>query len=224
MYITIESVFPHPKELCNDVIDSVSLRRKLMQLAAIATVSASLYGATMGFFHSGLQAAVSAVKTPSLFLLTLLICLPALHFVGLLFGSRVRFSQSTVVLMTGVCQTSILLGAFAPISLFFLLSRSEYPFLLVLHVLIFAFCGAAGLVSVYKNFKQIRKTVSAENDTPFADKILMAWMLLYMFVGTQMAYNLAPFINRQGPVTVFNQLGGNFYTYIWDILTQSVGR
>jgi len=224
MDITVESVFTHRKELCDDVVEFVALQRKLVRLAFIAISSASLYGATMGFFHSGLQAAASAVKTPTLFLLTLLICLPALHFVGLLFGSRIRFSQSAVVLMTGVCQTSILLGAFAPISLLFLLSRSEYPFLLIMHVLIFAFCGAAGLASVQKTFKQILTAVSTEKDTPFAETLLKIWMLLYMFVGTQLAYNLAPFINRQGPVTVFNQLGGNFYSYIWEILSQSIGR
>ena len=220
----MESVFTHRKELCDDVIEFVALPRKLVRLAFIATASASLYGATMGGFHSGLPAAASAVKTPALFLLTLLVCLPALHFVGLLFGSRVRFSQSLVVLMAGVCQTSILLGSFSPISLFFLLSRSEYPFLLMMHVLIFAFCGAAGLASVYRNFQYLRQTVGARNDTPFANHLLKVWMLLYMFVGTQMVWNLAPFINRQGPVTVFNQLGGNFYTYIWDVLMHSSGR
>ena len=156
MDITIESVFTDRTALCEDVMQFVALRQNLVRLVAIATGSASMYGATMRFYHSGLQAAVSAVKTPALFLLTLLVCLPALHFVGLLFGSRVRLSQSAVILMTGVCQTAILLGAFAPISLFFWLSRSDYSFLLIMHVLTFAFCGAAGLASVHQSFRQIR--------------------------------------------------------------------
>jgi hypothetical protein len=46
-----------------------------------------------------------------------------------------------------------------------------------------------------------------------------------MFVGTQMAYNLAPFINRPGrPVSVFNQLNGNFYSYLWDVIVESLSR
>jgi hypothetical protein len=223
MDITLESIFTHRKELCDDLVEFVGLRQKLVRLAVMATTSAAIYGATMGCYHSGFQAAASAVKTPLLFLLTLLVCLPALHFVGLLFGSRVRFSQTAVVLLGGVCQTSILVGAFAPISLFFLLSRSGYPFLLIMHVLIFAFCGAAGLASVYRNFTYLRGEVAAENGTGFSDGLLRIWMLLYMFVGTQMAYNLAPFINREGPVTVFNRLGGNFYTYIWEVLTGAGG-
>jgi hypothetical protein len=223
MEITMESVFTDRKELCDEVIKLTGMRRKLVRLVVIATVSASLYGVTMGFFHSGFQAVASAVKTPLLFLATLFICLPALHFVGLLFGSRVRLSQSAVVLMTGACQTSILLGTFAPISLFFLLSKSTYAFLLIMHVLVFAFCGVAGLVSVYRDFTQIRSSLSDQNGLPFADSLLKVWMLLYMFVGTQMAYNLAPFINREGPVTMFNQLGGNFYSYIWYVIQGSIG-
>ena len=91
-----------------------------------------------------------------------------------------------------------------------------------MHVLIFAFCGVAGLASVYRNFEYIRTSIGAENEKRLARHLLKVWMLLYMFVGTQMAYNLAPFINREGPVTVFNQLGGNFYSYIWDILAEQI--
>ena len=93
------------------------MRQKLWRLAVYATVSAGLYGITMGSYHSATLAVVSAVKVPDLFLLTLAICLPTLHFIGLLFGSPVRFGQSVAVLMTGIFQTSIFLAAFAPTSL-----------------------------------------------------------------------------------------------------------
>jgi hypothetical protein len=49
-------------------------------------------------------------------------------------------------------------------------------------------------------------------------------MLLYMFVGTQMSFNLAPFINQGGPVTIFNTLEGNFYSYLWNIITGSFAQ
>ena len=128
MDITIESIFTESRELCDDFVANREQRRKLVRLGVLAIVSTALYGTTMGAYHSYEQAAVSAVKVPLLFLLTLVICLPTLHFVGLLFGSPVRFGQTLGILMTGICQTSVLLGAFAPISLFFLLSRSGYSF------------------------------------------------------------------------------------------------
>jgi len=220
MQVTVESVFTERRELCDELVTYAGMRQKLWRLAVYATASAGLYGVTMGSYHSAAQAAVSAVKVPALFLLTLAICLPTLHFIGLLFGSPVRFGQSVAVLMTGICQTSILLAAFAPISLFFLVSRSTYPFLLMMHVTIFAFCGAAGLASVFNNFEYIRNAVSHENQRPFANHLLKIWMLLYMFVGTQLAFTLAPFINREGPVTLFNTLQGNFYSYLWNVVSK----
>jgi hypothetical protein len=181
----------------------------------------------MGLYHPEqpiLQAAASAVKVPALFLLTLAICLPTLHFVGLLFGSPVQFGQSLAILMGGICRTSILLGAFAPISVFFLVSRSGYAFLLVMHVVIFAFCGLAGLLSVHQNFQYVQSTVGSEPTRPESRQLLKLWMLLYMFVGTQMSFNLAPFINQGGPVTIFNTLEGNFYSYLWNIITGSFAQ
>ena len=222
MQITSESIFTQSRDLCDDLIAYRELRGKLVRLVGYALVSTALYGVTMGAYHSPLQAAVSAVKVPMLFLLTLAICLPTLHFVGLLFGSPVRLSQSFTVLLTGICQTSVLLGAFAPIALFFLVSQSSYAFLLLMHVAIFTFCGLAGLASVHKNFNYIRSEVQETPMYSSTGQLLKIWMLLYMFVGTQMAYNLAPFINRSGPVTLFNTLGGNFYSYVWDVIGESL--
>lgn len=159
-----------------------------------------------------------------LFLLTLVICLPTLHFVGLLFGSPLQFGQSLAILMSGICQTSVLLGAFSPISLFFLMSHSGYTFLLLMHVVIFAFCGMAGLLSVHNNFEYVRNAVGAEAERSASNHLLKLWMVLYMFVGTQMSFNLAPFINREGPVTIFNTLDGSFYSYLWDVIADSMTR
>ena len=226
MDITAESIFTQSRELCDDLVERRETHRKLLRLALYALASSSLYGFTMGLYHPEqpmLQATASAAKVPVLFLLTLAICLPTLHFVGLLFGSPLRFGQSLAILMSGICQTSVLLAAFAPISLFFLVSRSEYAFLLVMHVMVFAFCGMAGLLSVHKNFETVRNAVSSEPVRTESNHLLKLWMLLYMFVGTQMSYNLSPFINRDdGPVTIFNTVGGNFFSYLWTVIAGSV--
>jgi len=224
MEITQESVFSQSSELCEDLREYREVGKKIVRLVSLAVATGALYGGTMGVYHSPLQAAASAVKVPVLFLLTLGVCLPTLHFVGLLLGSPVRFGQSVVVFLTGVCQTSILLGAFAPISLFFFWSQSSYSFLLLMHVAVFAFCGAAGLVSIGRNYRLLHVTHSATADFRASGRLLKWWMLLYMFVGTQMAYNLAPFINRAGPVTVFNTLGGNFYSYLYEELHGFIKR
>jgi hypothetical protein len=219
MNLTVESVFKDAARLCQETGQDVGVRRKLSALALYAFCGSALYGLTMGLYHSPAQAVVSAVKVPALFLVTLAICLPTLHFVGLLFGSTIKLAHSLVVLLAGVALTSILLGAFAPISLFFLVSGSTYPFMLLMHVAIFGFCGAAGLFSIHRNFHTLRR----QSDAPQAlisDQVLKAWMLLYMFVGTQTAYVLSPFINRGPGLKFLNDQGGNFYSYLWAVIQE----
>jgi len=222
--MTIESVFKESQTLCAETVQQVETPRKVADLALYAVAGSALYGATMGLNHSLLQAAVSAVKVPALFLVTLAICLPTLHFIGLLFGSTIRFSQSLVVLLAGIALTSILLAAFAPISLLFLASGSEYPFLLLMHVAIFAFCGAAGLYSIHRNFLFIRQEAGGDTASSPSAHVLKVWMLLYMFVGTQTAYILSPFVNRAPSFALFHEGQGNFYSYLWSVVKELLAR
>lgn len=225
MRVTLESVFTQSSDLCAELVAHVQTRRKLLALVVYATLSAAFYGATMGMNHSALQAAASAAKLPILFLLTLAVCLPSLHFLGLLFGSTIRLEQTASVLTAGICRTSILLSAFAPISLFFLVSGSDYPFLLLMHVGIFTICGAGGLVTIFRDFGQVQAQMSQTQQRSITSWLLWAWMLLYMFVGTQMAFNLSPFVNRPGePVALFNQNQGNFYSYVLNVFAEWMQR
>jgi len=218
MQITAESIIKNSEALCNDVVNDVALKAKLWRLASIVLAGGAVYGFAMGLRHSLLQAAVSAVKVPALFFITLLICLSTLHFLGLLFGSRLSLSQTLTVLLTGVAVNSVLLGSFAPIALFFLLSGSSYEFLMLMHVAIFIICGIAGLAYIQKNFHYIRRLSGDESGN--AGFLLPIWMVLYMFVGSQMAYILAPFVGRDSTFMLFRVPQDNFYTYLWDIVMQ----
>jgi len=218
MQITAESIIKNSEALCDDVVNDVALKAKLARLTGIVLVGGAIYGFSMGLRHSLLQALVSAFKVPVLFFITLLICLSTLHFLGLLFGSRLSLSQTLTVLLTGVAVNSVLLGSFAPISVFFLLSGSSYEFLMLMHVTIFIICGAAGLTYIHKNFHYIRQR-SGEGSSS-AGFLLPIWMVLYMFVGSQMAYILAPFVGRESTFMLFRIPQDNFYTYLWDIITQ----
>jgi hypothetical protein len=220
MQITSESIIKNSEALCDDVVNDVALKIKLARLTGIVLAGGAIYGFSMGLRHSLLQALVSAFKVPALFFITLLICLSTLHFLGLLFGSRLSLSQTLTVLLTGVAVNSVLLGSFAPISLFFLLSGSSYEFLMLMHVSIFFLCGVAGLAYIHKNFYFIRR-LSGDNSSNVGF-LLPIWMVLYMFVGSQMAYILAPFVGRESTFMLFRVPQDNFYTYIWDIILQLV--
>lgn len=227
MAITVESVFRRGPQLCEETLQPQSVRGSVLSLALYAICGSALYGFTMGLNHPHAplwQASISALKVPLLFFLTLIITLPTLHFISLLFGSPLRLQQSLVVLMTGIAMTSILLGAFAPVSLLFLVSGSEYGFLLLMHVSIFAFCGAAGLHSVYWNYQYLHQRVAPAGTRDKSLAVLQVWMLLYMFVGTQTAYLLSPFINRDGDFVWFGTPKGNFYQYLWDVIREMIEK
>lgn len=218
MRLTIESIFKQHEMniLCEEVAKETGTSRAIGLLLAFILGGAALYGFTMGLQTSLIQAAASSLKVFVLFFFTLIVCLPTLHFIGLLFGAKTKFVHITVILLVGMAITNVLLGAFAPISLFFLLSGMQYELLVVLHVGIFACCGAAGLLAVKRNMLALRDLLSHDSSEAqkHSDILLKIWFLLYMFVGTQMSYLLAPFIQAPRGVLLFNDQNGDFYSYL----------
>src|SRR6266436_10377746 len=100
MSVSMEAVFRQPALICDDALDKEAGRGKLSRLCLYALCGSAFYGFTMGLNHPQhpmLQAMASAVKVPLLFLLTLTITLPTLHFTSLLFGSPLRFRHSLLV-------------------------------------------------------------------------------------------------------------------------------
>src|SRR4051812_48857498 len=108
-------------------------------------IALACYGAVLGSFHSVWMALTSAVKLPLLFLVTLAICLPTLYLFNLVFGARLSVRQSLALVMAALTVTSMLALAFAPISLFFLITAPDYGFFKLLNVAILGLSALVGL-------------------------------------------------------------------------------
>ncbi len=230
--ITIETIFNNSRAITEDIVGNVAAGRRILILALIILLCGGAYGFTMGIAHSWQQALSSALKVPALFVLTLSVCIPTLHFIGLFLGSRVSFSQSATVLLMGIAVSSVLLLGFAMIAGFFWITGSQYRFLLLMHVFFFGVAGAAGLVSIARSYRRLRPADADEADAAapgsradavgerpakaprFRFSLLHLWMLLYMFVGTQMAFTLSPFVGREPEFYLFHRQPGNFYSYV----------
>jgi hypothetical protein len=91
------------------------------------------------------MALTSAVKLPLLFLVTLAICLPTLYLFNLVFGARLSVRQSLALVMVALTVTAMLALAFAPISLFFLITAPDYGFFKLLNVAILGLSTLVGL-------------------------------------------------------------------------------
>jgi hypothetical protein len=216
----IESTFRDYNGFCEVIYhrpyELLTLRRTLL-IGLLCGVS---YGFIMGFYNSPQQAFVSALKVPILFYATLGICMTLLHFIGILFGSKLKFIQTASVLIYGISVSMILLTAFAPISLFFMLTNSSYQFILLMHVCFFGISGAVGLYYIRRNFTILKKMAQQTNALAErqSNAILSIWIVLYMFVGTQMAYILSPFVGSEKTFMLFNGSNHNFYTYLFEQL------
>ena len=113
----------------------------------------TLYGACMGCFAlanapfqiSLLQTISSMGKVPVLFFATLLVTFPSLYVFNALIGSRLTILSVWRLLLSGLAVMMTVLASLGPIVAFFSISTTNYPFMLLLNVVVFALSGFLGL-------------------------------------------------------------------------------
>lgn len=209
----IETILRNRHYFFTEIKDGVKLPEKMRAMLISSLLFLGLYGAVLGSTHSLWQALSSAVKLPLLFLATLFICAPTLYFFNVLFGSNQSLTQNVALILTAITVTAVLLLSFAPITLFFLLTTSQYQFFKLLNVGIFAVSGFMGV-----SFLRQGMAIVAQEQTGTDGRawVLRLWIFLYAFVGSQLAWTLRPFIGAPSmEFELFRQLGGNFYTNIF---------
>jgi hypothetical protein len=141
----IERLLRDRDAVWRQIIEERDLRGLTGQMLSSSAVSLALYGAVLGASNGWAQALSSTVKLPLLFLATLTICLPTLYLFNLVFGARLSMMQAVTLILVSVTVTSVLTLAFAPISLFFLISAHSYPFFKLLNVCILVLTAMVGL-------------------------------------------------------------------------------
>jgi hypothetical protein len=271
--LVIERILRDRQSIWQQIVAERDLNSLTGNMLASSAVALAAYGAVLGSFHSVLMAVTSAVKLPLLFLATLAICLPTLYLFNLVFGARLSVRQSLALVMTALTVTAMLALAFAPISLFFLITAPDYGFFKLLNVAILTLSALVGLrfltggmhvlndagllkpatpapleaapepapalVAVAANGDSA-STVAAPVPTlpvappppqfqayaprpqrpvgeqrPASMTLLYIWIMLFGFVGTQLAWTLRPFFGNPGQdFALFRSIEGNFYAEI----------
>ncbi len=170
-----------------------------------------IYGMIMGSYNSLLQAMVTGTKLWLLILITLLICFPSFYIVQLVLGSRVAIRQLVIIILSGFVMTTTVMLAFAPIVMFFQLSGDNYNFLQLLHVFVLVFSGFFGMKAVVQ---ALTSAFESANVYPKLGVIsFRVWVLIFAFVGMQLAWNMRPFVgSRELPFELFREsTRGNVY-------------
>ena len=174
---------------------------------------AAFYGVVMGWPSGWKQVVSSAIKLPVLYLLTLFICFPVFHVVNVLMGSRLSFLQTVTLILSALTLNCIILASCAPIALFFILTGSSYPFQKLLHVVICGFSGTWGMIALARGLGLMCERSDLYPRQAF--KILRVWVVIFAFVGTQMAWTLRPFVGSPAlEFQLFRKQESNFYAAV----------
>lgn len=142
MFAIVPQFLKNPQEFFGSVQRNEELKPKALSLFISTVVFLLIYGFITGLSHSFSQGLSTAVKMPILFLLTLAFTLPALYFFALaLLNIQFSVAQAGVVVLSGIGVTAFLLLGLSPVTLFFVLTSSNYPFFQLLAVLFVAISG-----------------------------------------------------------------------------------
>ncbi len=203
---------------------------RIKPLVAVSIVLGIIYGLCMGLYAvltrtppCFAQMFASAVKVPILFILTLVITFPSLYVFSALLGIRLGPKDTLRLILAPVSANLAVLASLGPITAFFTLSTSSYPFMKLLNFLFFAVSGVIGLKVLLTmlarlDAAQAGPAKATGNSAPAAKPADSAapavavmpvalspsgdimgttfrlWLVIYGLVGAQMGWVLRPFV------------------------------
>jgi len=219
-------------------------------LAPIAIGLGVVYGLFMGLYAVlsrtppvYRQLLASALKVPALFFFTLFVTFPSLYVFSALLGVRLGPVDAFRIIVAAMTVGLTVLASFGPITGFFTLTTTSYPFMKLLSIFFFGVSGCIGLgflLSVLRRVEEAEREPSPgtkeQGGAPdSADAraaagppgkpsgrsgarwILKVWLFVYALVGVQMAWILRPFIGDPELKFVwFMQRGGNAFVHFYE--------
>lgn len=180
-------------------------------LATLALGAGVVYGLAMGSF--GLrpeQALYSATKVPLLLAATTLLCLPSFFVVNLLLGLGRDFPSALKAVLASQGTVALALAGFAPVTVFWYGSSADYGAAVAWNGGVFLAAAIAGQVTLARHYAAL---VARD---PRHGRARNAWLVLYAFVATQMAWVLRPFVGNPEQAPSFFREGalGNAYVEV----------
>ena len=205
----------HADDLLRGRGGDVNRRVTLLHLLALIAVFGVFYGAVMGTFggvrgERALQLVYSGVKVPLLLLVTFALSLPSFFVLNTLLGVRADFGESLRALVATQAVLTIVLASFAPFTALWYASSGSYRPAILFNAAMF---GAAS-VAAQGLLRRWYAPLVARN--PRHRVLLRVWLVIYAFVGVQMAWVLRPFVGDPNSPTRFFRPGawGNAYVEV----------
>ena len=156
---------------------------------------------------------------PFLIITTFALSLPSFFVINTLLGLRGDFRAVVRALMATQAGLTVILSSLAPFTAFWYVSGSAYQPAILFNGVMFAVASFSAQWILRRDYLPlIRKD-------PKHRWMLRAWIVIYVFVGIQMAWVLRPFVgDPTSPVQFFREDSwSNAYEVvlqmIWDVLT-----
>ena len=189
----------------------------------IILVGSGLYGAAMGVWRAPLQAGFVAIKLPLIILLTALGNALLNSILAPLLGLNIGLRQSFLAILMSFAIASAILGSFSPLVAFLIwnapplndassLTETTYNSILLVHVGVIALAGIAANLHLL----QLLRTFSTR--VVVARRVLVGWLTGNLFLGSQLAWILRPFIGSPDLQIEFlrkSAFHGNFYETVF---------
>jgi len=210
----------HPDRAASLVLDRSQPLRFDVFLVLLSCSMYAAYGLTMGLFRGYLPSAVSSLKLPFLYLFAIGCCLPYIYVMNALIGPRLPLRSCVRLFLLGLSANAVALASYAPVSAFFAVTTSSdggsgYRFLLLMHVVAFSVAGAATVGEVSAIFRAVNRGMGK----PIRHRFILAFAIMYAFVGTQMAWVLRPWLGS--PDTAYAPLRaieGSFVEFVYRLV------
>jgi len=187
----------------------------------------ALYGGAMGSWRAPEQALFVAVKFPIIILVTTLGNALLNAMLAPLLGLRAPLLSLLKAALLSFVIVAAILGSFSPLVFFLVwncppMSQAAggdlaYSLILLIHVGVIALAGVIGSWRLAQLLNQLSQSARV------ARRILFAWLIANLFVGSQVSWILRPFIGAPHLAVQFirpNALQGNFYEAVFNALTR----
>jgi hypothetical protein len=187
---------------------------------AVIVAGAAAFGFVLGAWRDPLQGAFTAIKFPLIVLLTAGGNGLLNGMLAPLLGTNISFRQSLLAVLMSFTIAATVLGACSPLIYFVIWNSPAFSaatdettafmhsFIFVLLVAAMAIAGIAGNVRLLQLLRQLSGHDSS------ARRTLFAWLAGNLFLGSQLAWILRPFVGAPHLPVEFlrkNAFEGNFY-------------
>jgi hypothetical protein len=193
----------------------------------VIIAGAGIYGAAMGWWRAPQQALFVAIKFPLIILLITVGNALINAMLAPLLGLNIPFRQSFLAILISFAIVAAILGSFSPLTAFVVwnapplspetVAGPSYGFIKLMHVLVIAFAGVAGHVRLFQLLTKFGGSKAV------AWRVLIAWLAVNLFLGSQLSWILRPFIGAPYlPVAFLRDTAfqGNFYENLFHTLRQ----